>query len=367
MAASSFLDRPALRWILGFGAWTALALLSAIHGLLLFERLGSTLPRGQLITDRTLDWYTCAIFTPFFFWMVRRWPLVQGRIAKGVGVYAIGIALATVAKYAIYVPLGQWLTPALARQSLGETILRNGIPEAMAFAAVLGVVLAVEYARVVRERDAREARLAGELATAQLEALTAQLQPHFLFNTLHGVTALMRRDPDAAETMLVRLGDLLRRTLDRGDAPEIPLRAELELLQHYVDIQQVRFGDRLTVSVDADPALRDALVPRFLLQPLVENALQHGIGRRAGPGRVSIRARERTNGAGRALELNVTDDGPGLDNGRLREGVGLGNTRRRLAVLYGEAAGLELVRDGDQTGLTARVTLPLKRAAGIAP
>ena len=355
-----------MRWILGFGAWSVLALLSAIHGMLLFDRLGTTLPRAQLITDRTLDWYTCAIFTPCFFWMVRRWPLVRGHIARAVAVYGIGIALATVVKYAIYVPLGRYLTPALARGTIAERILRNGIPEAMAFAAVLGVVLAVEYARVARERDAREARLAGELATARLEALTAQLQPHFLFNTLHGVTALMRRDPDAAETMLVRLGDLLRQTLDRGATPEISLRAELALLQHYVDIQQVRFGERLTVTVDADPLLADALVPRFLLQPLVENALQHGIGKRAGPGRVLIRALEQANGAGKVLELKVTDDGPGLDNGGLREGVGLGNTRRRLAVLYGDTAALELLRDGDGSGLTARVTLPLKRAAGAA-
>lgn len=351
-----------MRWILGFGAWTAFALLSAIHGFLLFDRLGSTLPRGELITHRMLDWYTCAIFTPFFFWMVRRWPLVRGRIAQSALVYGIGIALATVAKYVIYVPLGQWLTPAFAERSLKEAILRNGIPECMAFAALLGVVLAVEYARVVRERDAREARLAGELATAQLDALTAQLQPHFLFNTLHGVTALMRRDPDAAETMLVRLGDLLRKTLDRGDTPEIPLQAELALLQLYVDIQQVRFGERLRVTVEADPVLRDALVPRFLLQPLVENALQHGIGSRAGRGRVLVLVQERTDGAGSVLELSVTDDGPGLDNGRLSEGVGLGNTRRRLAVLYGDTADLELLRDGDRTGVTARVTLPLRRA-----
>lgn len=351
---------------MGFGAWTVFVLLSAVHGLLLFERLGGTLPRGQLIANRALDWYTCAIFTPFFFWMVRRWPLVRGRIVKSTVVYAVGIALATVAKYAIYVPVGHWLTPAFADRTLKESILRSAIPEAMAFAALLGVVLAVEYARVARERDAREARMAGELATAQLEALTAQLQPHFLFNTLHGVTALMRRDPDAAETMLVRLGDLLRQTLDRDVTPEISLRAELALLQHYVDIQQVRFGDRLTVKVEADPHLGDALVPRFLLQPLVENALQHGIGKRAGPGQVLVVARERTNGTGNQLELNVTDDGPGLDNGGLREGVGLGNTRRRLAVLYGDTAGLELLRDGDRSGLTARVTLPLRRAADVA-
>ena len=283
-----------MRWILGFGAWTAFVLLSAIHGLLLFERSGEHSPARPAHHQSDARLVHLRDLHPLLFLDGAALAAGTGPIAKSALVYGIGIALATVAKYVIYVPLGHWLTPAFADRTLREAILRSGIPEAMAFAALLGVVLAVEYARVGRERDAREARLAGELATAQLDALTAQLQPHFLFNTLHGVTALMRRDPDAAETMLVRLGDLLRKTLDRGDTPEIPLQAELALLQLYVDIQQVRFGERLTVTVEADPVLRDALVPRFLLQPLVENALQHGIGKRAGPGRVLVLVRERT-------------------------------------------------------------------------
>ncbi len=362
--AESLLDRRGMRWLLGTGAWSVFALLSAVHALLLLDRVGSTLPRGQMVLDRLLDWYTCAIFTPLFFWMVRRWPLVSGRIGRATGVYLTGIVVSTFLKYLIYVPLSQWLVPALARPSVRDALARSFIPECMAFAAMLGVVLAVEYARVAREREAREARLAADLANAQLEALSAQLQPHFLFNTLHGVGTLMRRDPDAAETMLSRLADLLRQTLQKSDAPEIPLHAELDLLQRYLDIQQVRFGDRLTVAIESGDGLSSALVPRLLLQPLVENALQHGIGVRAGAGRVEIRVRTTTNGAdGPALELSVTDDGPGLANGAPRERTGLGNTRRRLDVLYRGRASLECL-PGTPSGLVARVVLPLRHAPG---
>lgn len=360
--AESLLDRRGMRWLLGAGAWSVFAFLSAVQGLLFLERVGSPLPRGQMVLDRLLDWYTCAIFTPLFFWMVRRWPLVSGRIGKAALAYLAGIAVSTLLKYVIYVPLSQWLVPALARPSVREALVRNFIPECMAFAAMLGVVLAVEYARVAREREAREARLAADLANAQLEALTAQLQPHFLFNTLHGVSALMRRDPDAAETMLSRLADLLRQTLQRHDAPEIPLQAELDLLQRYLDIQQVRFGDRLTVTVDCGADLRSVLVPRLLLQPLVENALQHGVGARAGAGTLEIRAKETTDGGPGRVELTVSDDGPGLGNGAPRERTGLGNTRRRLEVLYGGRASLECL-SRVPSGLVARVVLPLRHAS----
>ena len=199
------------------------------------------------------------------------------------------------------------------------------------------------------------------LAEARLETLTAQLQPHFLFNTLHAISTLMHRDVNAADTMVARLGDLLRRTLDGGDRPEVPLAEELRLLDAYLDIARVRFEDRLTVDMSIPTETAGALVPRFVLQPLVENALQHGIGSRHGRGRVTIQARR----DGERLCLSVADDGEAgalQGNGFPREGIGLTNTRQRLRERYGPDHSLHLTR-GEDGGLLVAVNIPFRTAA----
>jgi LytS/YehU family sensor histidine kinase len=210
------------------------------------------------------------------------------------------------------------------------------------------------------EDTARAARLETRLAEARLETLTAQLQPHFLFNTLHAISTLMHRDVEAADTMLARLGDLLRRTLDGRDRPEVPLAEELQLLDAYLDIARVRFEDRLTLDVRIATETKGALVPRFVLQPLVENALQHGIGSRQGWGRVTIQARR----DGERLQLSVSDDGPGAalqGNGFPREGIGLTNTRQRLRERYGANHSLQLT-NGEDGGFLVAVDIPFRTA-----
>src|SRR5262249_36563701 len=163
--------------------------------------------------------------------------------------------------------------------------------------------------------------------------------PHFLFNTLQGISTLMHRDVKAADAMLSRLSDLLRQTLQRGERQENPLREEMEMLDHYVEISRERFKDRLVFEKKILPDRGSALVPFFVLQPLVENAFEHGIARRAGIGRVSVSAKRE----GQTLHLNVTDDGPGLiseERAFPREGIGLSNTRQRLRELYGDQQSL---------------------------
>jgi LytS/YehU family sensor histidine kinase len=204
-----------------------------------------------------------------------------------------------------------------------------------------------------RELDA--ARAKSQLAEARLEALTAQLQPHFLFNTLQAISTLITRDPVAANTMLASLSDLLREVLRRGERREVPLEEELRVLAPYLDISQWRFGDRLSVRIEADPSVRRALVPFFVLQPLVENALQHGVGSRAGPGAIRIEA----NREGDRLWLTVIDDGPGSETTEARRGIGLPNTRARLQELYGDRHTLELGRlTGSQPGFRVRLGIP---------
>jgi hypothetical protein len=195
---------------------------------------------------------------------------------------------------------------------------------------VVGIQHASVLADEAREREIAQARLEGRLVEARLDALQRQLHPHFVFNTLNAVAALLHRDPDAAEAMLVGLGDLLRAVFRSHAQQEVPLVRELELTQQYLDIQRVRFGAGLRCEQDVPEPLSGALVPALLLQPLVENAIKHGFARR-GEGTIRISARR----AGDRLELTVADDGTGADAGAAgAEGVGLANTRARLEHLY---------------------------------
>jgi LytS/YehU family sensor histidine kinase len=364
--------RPILSWRLPsvaavVGVWTALGLLSAAGGAFAFRQLGRPIHWAPLLTDRLADWYTCAAFTPLFVWLARRWPLRGRWWITRVPSWLVVTSLAVPIKYAAYVGIVSPLFPELARP-LGTTILFNFVSESLAFWAVIAVVYAVEHYDGLRQRELQAARLQGELAEARLEALGAQLHPHFLFNTLQGISTLIHRDAAAADRMLTRLGDLLRRTLARRNGPEVPLSEELELLDLYLEIQRVRFQDRLMVERSVPPALHDALVPHFILQPLVENAIRHGIERRAGSGRVAISA-EREEGR---LTLTVTDDGPGLASGtggmsgvpgaeHHPDGIGLTNTRRRLAALYGDA-GIVTLSPAPAGGVRVSVTLPFRAA-----
>ena len=186
--------------------------------------------------------------------------------------------------------------------------------------------------------------------------LSAQLRPHFLFNTLQGISTLLHRDPHAADQMLHRLSDLLRQSLRQSKAPEVPLSAELATLDNYLAIQRIRFEDRLEVSVRADGA-GDALVPHFILQPLVENAIEHGVARHAGPGAISIMARVHE---GR-LVIDVANDAGPPEAASRSNGLGLANTRGRLAAMYGEGASLQTSHVDDGRFL-ASIAMPLKRA-----
>ncbi|HNQ89179.1 MAG TPA: histidine kinase [Verrucomicrobiota bacterium] len=213
------------------------------------------------------------------------------------------------------------------------------------------------YYKAYRERERQASALATELVRARFQALRMQINPHFLFNTLNTISAFVHQKPDAADRMIVCLSKLLRRTLDRGDMPEVPLHEEIECLQCYLEIEQMRFADRLTVSFEIDPKARDLFVPQLVLQPLVENALRHGLMPREEAGRVVISARILE---GQRLELTVRDNGIGLtvaSDGRHREGIGLKNVRSRLAQLYGPAQEF-VIANTPQGGVEARVRIP---------
>ena len=352
-----------MSWGIFFLIWTVLALLSAAQVALALKNAGQPVDWRMITTDRLLDWYTCGIFTPAYVWLVRRYPVDRHHWRVGVPLLLVTTGVFVIIKYALYSELRTLLVVNARPRTLGYFLAQNIFVEMIAFWAVIAAVHAAEFYRRVRVREMQEAQLRVQLVEARLDALSSQLHPHFLFNTLHGISTLMHRDVDAADTMLAQLSDLLRSTLDSSERREVTVAEEMELLGRYLAIMSVRFGDRLTVDVHVEPGTERALVPHFLLQPLAENALEHGIGKRAGSGRLQITASR----AGKRLELRVIDDGTGItrlagrDDLPLREGVGLSNSRHRLATLYGADQSLTL-SDVPGGGLCVVVSLPFRVA-----
>jgi LytS/YehU family sensor histidine kinase len=243
-----------------------------------------------------------------------------------------------------------------------RSALQNFDWEMMTYWAIAGLSHAVLYYRESRDRELRTSQLETKLIEAQMTALQRQLQPHFLFNTLHAISALMHRDVEAADRTLMRLSDLLRMTLDTVGHQQIALKAELDFLAKYLEIEQTRFADRLAVRFLIEPETLDTRVPTFLLQPLVENAIKHGISRKAGPGQVVISARRDHD----KLRLEVRDDGVGLSETALtalQKGIGVSTTRARLQHQFGADFRFEFHRL--EQGLAVVVAVPWRTEAGL--
>jgi len=303
-------------------------------------------------------WVTFGALAPLAAWMARRFPVRLENWKRRLPLYVIAGPLFCIA-HLVLVVVGHGLVgnnPAgFAPGVLGELFGYYVAVEACIFWAITGTFMLVDSRRETRDRALAAARLEAALSEARLRALRAQLQPHFLFNTLNAISVLaMKGDGPRVVRALGQLADLLRATLDDDLPQEIPLARELEFLERYVAIQCLRFPDRLEVVLEIEPAARDALVPAFLLQPLVENAVQHGVGAAAG-GRIGVRARRE----GECLVVEVRDEGPGFSSAA-RDGVGLANTRARLAELYGPGQSLRCV-DAPGGG-RVEVRLPLRAA-----
>ncbi len=298
----------------------------------------------------SLIWYACFLSAPLFIWMSRRLPFDRRRWASSLAVHLVVIAMLAAVTASLQYLLsfrGSPMAPGIGAY-LRVAMMAGILP----FFTVAAAAHALDARARAHERELEAERMRSQLAESRLGALTAQLQPHFLFNTLQGISTLIMRDPVAADQMLTSLSDLLREVLRRGEKREVELSEELRVLEPYLDISRRRFGDRLTVSLVVGEEVARALVPFFILQPLVENALHHGISSHAGAGSVEIAARR----DGDRLVLSVTDDGPGVvipDAGR---GIGLANTKARLRELYGDAQTLEL---GWPAGGGCRVTVAL--------
>jgi two-component system LytT family sensor kinase len=345
----------ALAWVAGFVIWTSLACLFAVETAIFYSFRGDPVPWGSLLSFRLADWYTCGIFLPLYVYITNRWPVDRAHVATRIPLHAALILVTSAAKIAVFRPVKAWLgRPDTI--GLGEAVARGIISEAIAFLAVAVALHAIVYYQRYRERETVAAQLRARLSDAQLRALRAQLNPHFLFNTLNAVAALVHKDPDRADAMLTRLGELLRLTLRADPGHEVPLHEEMAMLERYLGIMRMRFSDRVSVRCDIAPDVTDGLVPSFILQPIVENAFEHGMAPIRRPGEVVIGA-SRENGALR-LTVRDTGDGPSPDR---TDGVGLGNTRRRLEELYGAAASLDL-RPASAGGTLVEMRLPFRTA-----
>lgn len=312
-------------------------------------------------------WYSWAVLTPVILWLSSWAPVERATWRRALAVHIPGVFIATMlhivltvaSQIAVATVAGAEARPF---RSEAQRMFFNYFDwEMMTYWAIVGLSHALGYYREARHRQLRESQLETHLVEARLQSLQRQLQPHFLFNTLHTISALMHRDVHAADDMIAKLSDLLRISLRTTGVQEVPLEQELDFLSKYLEIEQTRFRDRLTVVFNIEPDTLDALVPNLVLQPLVENAIKHGISPRAAPGEIAISGRR----DGGLLELEVRDNGVGLSAARLTDfnrGIGLGNTRSRLQHLYGSSHRFEF-RQPPGGGLSVRIAIPLVEVA----
>jgi two-component system LytT family sensor kinase len=315
-----------------------------------------------------------ALLTPFIVWLARRFPIERRNWLRRTALHLIVSVVISLSQLAVEGAI-------LYRLGVFPTFMTGFVPTylflliigfhqgVVTYFMVLGIEYGISYYRQYQERtqqalrlELKTSELKQQLAHAQLGALKMQLQPHFLFNTLNAIMVLVRQQKGGqAEEMLARLSDLLRCVLEDVEAQEVPLRRELEYLQLYLSIEQVRFPDRLHAEISADTAIQDAAVPQMGLQPIVENAIRHGIGQSSSAGRIQITAAR----ASDRLVIKVEDDGPGLADETLSHsgGIGLANTRARLQQLYGDAASLS-VENGERGGAVVTMVLPYRLAPG---
>lgn len=320
-------------WAVNWVVWTLFGL-TTVAGEYIFHSVGNESAFTFLaICLKVLPgWWMWALLTPLVFWLSRRFPLdlpvKWQHLAVQIGMLVAVSAAHTLLLYRIH----QLLPPS-------PYPIRSDIKifplNCLTYAAVAATAFTVDYYSRCRQREMDSLRLQAQLTDARLAALRMQLHPHFLFNTLHAVSMLVRRkDNEQAVHMLAKLSELLRITLDQSEAQYVPLHQELDFIQRYLDIQQIRFGSRMRTSVDVSPDTLAAKVPSLVLLPLVENAIKHGISSNAGRGTVQIQAVRQ----GDTLVLYVRDDGPGWSgNGNTDSGIGLANTRARLAQMYNGA------------------------------
>jgi two-component system LytT family sensor kinase len=346
--AEQLLEKRSVRLGLMLSAWTIMAFFFATQVYMLYYREEKPVPFRRALFVEGLGCFLWALSTPLVLWLARRFRIGRNNWRRRVPLHfliSVGLVstLLTI-DYVVYM-FGTGRPENLTPLRILQFIIYNVDRWLLTYWVIVLSSHAFNYYRSFRQGELKAAQLRTQLAQSQLEALKMQLHPHFLFNTLHSISALLNKDVDAARTMISRLGDFLRLTLENSGTQEVPLQQEIEFLNGYLEIERIRFQDRLTTRVDIDPSVLDVRVPNLILQPIVENAMKHAVAMTSNQGRIEIMATPR-NGM---LRIQVRDNGPGLSRtstpGNGKQGVGLANTRARLERLYGTNHRFELANE----------------------
>jgi two-component system LytT family sensor kinase len=336
----------------------------------------------RLAIDKPIGWLALApmyfvayafwgpLFTPLVSWLAHRFPLERGKWVRSILLHMLAAPCVSLFHAVITTILNPWVWPDMTRpepftHAFERSFFMSVSDDIFIYWTVVFVVQGWMYYRRFRDRELRTSILEAQLARAQLQALKVQLHPHFLFNTLNSVSELMHQDVRVAERVITRLSDLLRMTLENIGTQEVTLRDELEFVKGYLEIEQMRFQDRLKVTYDVAPATLDARVPNLLLQPIVENAIRHGISKSSQAGLIWINSEK----SGDRVILTVRDNGPGLKSDgyvpTANFGIGLSTTRARLEVLYNHNHTLRL-NNLQEGGLEVRIDIPYHSTASSA-
>ena len=347
--------------LLVFVGWTVFGLFMSTQSYVVRLQAGHPVSWMSLAMVEIPYGWLWALLTPLVGMLARRYPIGGTTWIRNVVVHlGAGLVFALLHDFII----GLLRSAVLSSSAVSLTGQLRWILSYFDYGVILYLVIlltfsAVDYYAKLKEKEIRASQLEGQLAQSALQALRMQLHPHFLFNTLNAISVLIGKNPDAAKHTIGTLSGLLRYSLETAGVQEVPLWRELEFLRGYLNIEQTRFGDRLTVTMDVEPATLDIMVPNFLLQPLVENAIRHGISCRQGPGIIAVRS-TRENGM---IHLEVRDNGKGLgDVPPVSEGVGVGNTRARLERLYGPRHRF-VMANGEEGGVVVSIAIPVSKEA----
>lgn len=354
------LSKPLVRYGLIWGIWTIVALFFSTQMYLMYYAENQPIRYAQNFLVQASACYLWALATPLIIWLVRRYCIDRSNwLRRGALHLAISVTLVftIIALHFVIYMFIMGRAGNIAPIRLASYVYYNLDRWVLVYWFILLLTHAFNYYHSYRKNALKASQLHTQLVQSQLEALKMQVHPHFLFNTLHSISALLSRDTEAARKMITRLGDFLRLTLENSGSMEVTLQQEIEFLNGYLEIERIRFQDRLTTEIKVDPDVLDVRVPNLILQPIVENAMRHAIGNSTS-GRVEITAAAR-NGV---VRIEVKDNGPGIQDQRLPEarhgrGLGLANTRARLAGLYGDAASFELTND-PAGGLIVTLEIP---------
>jgi two-component system, LytTR family, sensor kinase len=360
MTLAAVLQNRTSKWLLGLLFWTLLGLSFASQFYISSAKAGLEVTWKQAVTYALGDWYVFAVLSIPVTRLARAFRFDAGKRSISLIIHLAGSIAFSLSYMVLRAGLGSWQSGATFNEAFRPLLVKTWHFNLLIYCVIVAVSQAFDYYRRYREHELHASELEKHLVQAKLQALQMQLNPHFLFNTLHSVSSLMHKDVEAADRMIMRLSDLLRAALDGVATQEVSLQQEIDLLKLYLGIEQIRFGERLTVEMDVAPDTLNAQVPNFILQPLVENAIRHGIEPRARPGKIELHARRNAD----TLTVEVCDNGKGLASAKpTREGVGLSNTRARLRELYGAAHQFELGPRADG-GLRVAMTIPYRTSNG---